>query len=61
MAQPIRVKDVFVAGQFPTLTYNPRTTKELESTFREYLDDDGKCLVASGPRYSDRQTDHPAH
>jgi hypothetical protein len=49
MTDHVYVRDVFVAGKFPRLTYNPRDDKHLESNFRLFLNDEGKCLVVSGP------------
>lgn len=46
--QIVRVRDVFVAGGTPWLTYNPRTRRGLEVELRIYLDQVGKALSISG-------------
>src|ERR1700709_17826 len=45
-------KNVFVAGGTPTITYNPRVERELESEVNSYLNQDGKALSISGPTKS---------
>ncbi|WP_146069015.1 ATP-binding protein [Cryobacterium sp. M23] len=47
--EPIEVADVFIAGNYPDVTYNPRASKALESEVTRYLRQRGKCLVISGP------------
>ncbi|MBM7832064.1 hypothetical protein JOE59_002769 [Agromyces cerinus] len=47
--EPIEVADVFVAGNYPALTYNPRKGTALESELVAYLRQRGKCLLISGP------------
>jgi hypothetical protein len=46
-----KTADVFVAGGFPTVTYNPRDT-HLERTVYDYLRQPGKALSVSGPTKS---------
>lgn len=48
----VEVSDVFIAGTYPEVTYNPRESKDLESEVEEYLRQRGKCLVVSGPSKS---------
>ncbi|MBM7503511.1 ATP-binding protein [Agromyces aurantiacus] len=50
--EPIDVSDVFVAGNYPAHTYNPRSGTHLESEITSYLRQRGKCLVISGPSKS---------
>ncbi|MFH8638762.1 hypothetical protein [Streptomyces goshikiensis] len=45
----LRVAQVFVAGGLPTITYNPRSTRNLEEELRDYLDEGFKILSVSGP------------
>ncbi|MCS3651720.1 hypothetical protein GGQ08_002428 [Salinibacter ruber] len=47
-----RVKDVFVAGGQPTVTYNPREQYDLEGEVEEYLETGYKLLSISGPTKS---------
>ncbi|MFJ8144247.1 hypothetical protein ACIQ6R_04100 [Streptomyces sp. NPDC096048] len=50
MSSPnLRVAHVFVAGGLPTITYNPRSTRNLEEELRDYLDEGFKILSVSGP------------
>ncbi|MEV7541932.1 hypothetical protein [Streptomyces sp. NPDC089915] len=45
----LRVAKVFVAGGLPTITYNPRSTRNLEEEIQDYLDEGHKILSVSGP------------
>jgi hypothetical protein len=45
-------RQVFVAGGIPTITYNPRDARHLESEVQSYLDQSGKALSISGPTKS---------
>ncbi len=47
-----RTRDVFVAGRYPDLTYNPRNERKQQADLRNYLDDSGKALTISGPSKS---------
>lgn len=47
-----RTRDVFVAGRYPELTYNPRNERKQENELHRYLDDAGKALTVSGPSKS---------
>jgi len=47
-----RTRDVFVAGRYPELTYNPRDERKQETELKRYLDDSGKALTVSGPSKS---------
>jgi CBS domain-containing protein len=44
-----RVGDVFVVGSLPTVTYNPRSARQLEDRVENYLEDRGTILSVSGP------------
>jgi hypothetical protein len=44
--------EVFVAGQSPTITYNPRDDLHLEAEVLEYREQFGKALSVSGPSKS---------
>ena len=48
---PIKYTDVFVPGGFPTYTYNPRASRQLESAIKESTES-FKLLVVSGPTKS---------
>jgi hypothetical protein len=47
-----KTKEVFVAGDVPTITYNPRDDLHLEQEVRDYRDQPGKALSVSGPSKS---------
>lgn len=47
----VKYSDVFVPGGFPTYTYNPRESRQLEDTIRE-VTDSHKLLVVTGPTKS---------
>jgi hypothetical protein len=42
-------RNVFIAGAPPSVTYNPRDDRKLESEVRGFLDQGGKALSVSGP------------
>jgi hypothetical protein len=46
------LSEVFIAGGQPTLTYNPRSSLNLEQRFRDYLSTLHKVLSVSGPTKS---------
>jgi len=43
------LRQVFVVGQPPTVTYSPRESKRLQETLDDYLDERGRILVVTGP------------
>lgn len=45
-------RNVFVAGGAPSVTYNPRDDRHLETEVRSYLGQPGKALSVSGPTKS---------
>jgi hypothetical protein len=47
-----QTSEVFVAGQSPTVTYNPRDDLHLEAEVFEYREQFGKALSVSGPSKS---------
>jgi uncharacterized protein YcfJ len=47
-----RTNEVFIAGRYPELTYNPRGSREQEKELKRYLADSGKALTISGPSKS---------
>ena len=47
-----KTQEVFVAGELPTITYNPRDDHRLEGDVRDYRDQGGKALCVSGPSKS---------
>lgn len=47
--QTLRTGQVFVPGQAPLFTYNPRAARNLEELLRTYLDDGGAILTLVGP------------
>lgn len=51
--EKLLTKNVFVAGRPPSVTYNPRDERHLESEVRRFLDQGpGKALSISGPTKS---------
>src|SRR5437588_6000165 len=48
----VRRAEVFVVGGQPTITYNPRPTRGIESKVRDYLDERGRILCITGPSKS---------
>ena len=48
----LATSQVFVAGKQPTITYNPRDDRRLETDVRSYMDQPGKALSVSGPTKS---------
>lgn len=47
--QILKTGKVFVPGQLPLFTYNPRSERNLESLLRTYIDDGGAILTLVGP------------
>jgi hypothetical protein len=47
-----KTSEVFVAGRSPTVTYNPRNDRHLETEVFEYREQSGKALSVSGPSKS---------
>jgi hypothetical protein len=47
-----KTSEVFVAGDVPTVTYNPRDERHLEQEVLSYRDQPGKALSVSGPSKS---------
>lgn len=46
---PLKVARVFVPGQIPQVTYNPRESQHLERYLLDYLDETGSILTVAGP------------
>ncbi|WP_156372841.1 hypothetical protein [Deinococcus sp. Leaf326] len=46
------LRNVFVAGGEPSLTYNPRENLSLEEKIRDYLEERSRILSISGPTKS---------
>jgi hypothetical protein len=47
-----KTSEVFVAGELPTVTYNPRDEQRLEQDVKEYREQFGKALTVFGPSKS---------
>jgi hypothetical protein len=48
------LRQVFVVGQPPTLTYSPRESKRLEVILNDYLDERGRILVVTARQSRER-------
>lgn len=52
VSEPHLTRKVFVAGDHPSITYNPRKKRHQESEIQSYLNQKGKALSISGPTKS---------